>query len=82
MSNCIECNNKKGIYRNKLEKVICKDCMSLDKYKLIVKTKAKQEYLLVEDDLEYLDEYYATTAFGNGEATYNTKRPISTKYHI
>ena len=79
MPNCIECNSKKGTHRNKLNLVVCKDCMSLDKYTLIVKTKAKKEYILKDNDLENLDEYYGTAAFGSGDATYYTKEQLIQK---
>jgi hypothetical protein len=76
MVKCIECNNNKGIERSKIDKCLCKDCYKLDKYTLIVKTKAKNEYLLTDFDLEFLDEYYGTGAFGNGQATYYIKEQL------
>lgn len=79
MPNCIECNNKKGTLRSKLEQVICKDCINLDKYTLIVKTKAKKEYILRDDDLENLENYYGTAAYGSGVATYYVKEQLIQK---
>ena len=79
MPNCIECNNKKGILRKKLNKIVCKDCMSLNKYILISWTKAKKEYFLKDDDLVNLKVYYGAAAFGNGIASYCTKEQLIQK---
>jgi hypothetical protein len=76
MPSCIECNSKKGTLRSKLEQFICKECARLDKYKLIVKTKAKQEYLLGDNDFENLHVYFGTAAYGGGLATYYIKEQL------
>jgi hypothetical protein len=67
--------------KSKLELVICKNCMGLglDKYTLIVKTKAKKEYLLKDGDLIGLQEYMGTGAFGRGQTTYYTKYQLIQK---
>jgi len=48
----------------------------LDKYTLITKTNCKKIYNLIESELDGLDEYYSTGAYGNGEATYYTKDKV------
>jgi len=64
MVKCVECNDKKGIKRAKLEIVLCKECAKLEKYKLITKTEAKKRYLLLDDDLEGLLRISCNSSYG------------------
>jgi hypothetical protein len=74
MTKCIECNEKRGIYRNKLSMNICTKCFILPKYILITKTKSKQIYKMNDDDLIGLYEIHGTCPYG--EATYYKKEEI------
>ena len=81
---CIECNNKKGILRTKLDMYLCKDCSQLKKFVLISKTNAIKDYLLVEEDLEEIEVYKGRRAYGRGEAEFYLQEKIielaSSKY--
>jgi hypothetical protein len=69
----------RGTYKSKFEKVICKECYELDKYVLIVKTQVKQGYLLKQDDLVGLNEYYGKCVFRNRQSTYYIKEQVIEK---
>lgn len=54
---CIECNICNGKRISHLDVILCDICSNLDKYKLITKTIAKNDYFLNEDDLENLQYF-------------------------
>jgi len=63
---CIECLVKKGIKRSKINLILCKLCVKLDKYKLITTTNAKKLYFLAEEDLDNLEEMEGHTGYCYG----------------
>jgi len=51
---CHECFKKNGTKKKFFNKVLCDECNSLDKYKLVCKSTALKEYYLTDDDLDDL----------------------------
>ena len=54
---CIECNENEGKNCSPIDKVLCDTCNKLDKYTLITKTNAKNDYFLKDSDLTELIAY-------------------------
>ena len=63
---CIECLVKKGSMRSKTNLMLCKDCVKIDKYKLISTTNAKNMYYLKDIDLDDLYDMPGHTGYGYG----------------
>jgi hypothetical protein len=71
---CIECKINKGNKSTYFNIYLCHECKITDKYTLITKTNAKNNYLLKDDDLEHIDKILGKSSYGT--ATYFTKENI------
>ena len=55
---CISCNGTESVsLRKAFDLRLCKNCIELDEFKLITKTRCKTEYKLKDEDLELFEVY-------------------------
>jgi hypothetical protein len=55
---CISCGGNESVsLRKAFDLRLCKNCIEIDEYKLITKTRCKSEYKLNDNDLELFEVY-------------------------
>ena len=73
---CIECNIRDGKLLRHINVIVCDYCDKLDKYTLITKTTAKNDYILTDSDLQDLEYYIANSLYRRQPAKLYNKQAV------